>query len=218
MSKIFITLWSILNGLMLMAPQTAQATGFYQKNQATLQQVEQYLNNITTLRATFSQTINDNTSDRTAKQVEGEFLLARPGRIRISYLRPNKFSIIVNKKRMAYYDQELDEITYFKTEQSLLGLLAQKHISFSNDTIKIVDYIEDDYGIDISLISTVDKESNGQLTLLLRKKPKLALTGLTITGITNEEIQVDLQKLVYNEKIADKNFNIPDKRLDQNDF
>ena len=86
--------------LMLFSPKA-----FAQKASDVLE-IENYLNNIKTLHASFVQTAsNGNTS-------EGKIYIAKPNKIRMEYNDPVNVSIVGDGNFIVYHDKELDQVTH----------------------------------------------------------------------------------------------------------
>lgn len=186
----------------------------YADHQGTLREVEQYLNSFTTLKSSFVQTDTVFSPDPEGhrKQISGNFYLVRPDKLKVEYLTPSRFEVVISGKRTVYHDIELKEISHLKTDQSILSFLTAKQISFSNPLVKISNVQESADYISVSLVSA-DPEVNGKLTLNFRKKPRLELINLVTVGFTGEEVSVEFNEIIYNSKIPAKIFIIKDPRL-----
>lgn len=204
----------ILSSLVFMVGMLpAQATN-YAEHQGTLVEVERYLNSFTTFKSSFIQTdtIYNPELEEDRKQISGNFYLVRPDKLKVEYLTPSKFEVVISGKRTVYHDIELKEISHLKTDKSILGFLTAPKISFRNPLVKISGVQESADYISISLVSA-DPEVGGQLTLNFRRKPQLELINLVTVGFTGEEVSIDLREIVYNSKIPGKIFIIKDPRL-----
>lgn len=96
--KVFFSLF-FAAGLMF-AVSAAQA-----QTAADIQQIESYLNNIKTLKASFVQTAsNGNTS-------EGKLYIEKPNKIRMEYDAPVNVLIVGDGDYIVYNDKDLDQIT-----------------------------------------------------------------------------------------------------------
>ena len=85
---------------------------FLNRNKSDLTQIENYLNNIKFLNASFIQ------ESSTGEISKGKFLLSRPGKMRVEYDKPTPLLIIANGSVLAYTDLELEETSYLSTNST----------------------------------------------------------------------------------------------------
>lgn len=167
----------------------------------TLNQVEYYFNNVTTMQADFEQTAG--------KEVisVGKFFLSRPGKLRWQYAPPTPIIITINKSTLAYYDQELDQLSYVAANNNLSSFLTKKQISFKDKSINIEKVFRNKDIIEIKLYSKQNRESQ-YLTMIFSTKP-IELKGLQIIDINKQEINISFKNLLYNIPIDQKTFTNP---------
>ena len=94
-----------------------------------MQKIEDYLNSLKNVTADFVQTDNQD------NQQKGKFFLSRPGKMRWQYEFPKKVLLIINHDKLIHFDQQLDQVSYFKNKDDFLTLLTQPKIDFSNALI-----------------------------------------------------------------------------------
>ena len=87
----------------------------FAKNQ-TIQDIENYLNNIKYLKANFLQ---DDKAD--SELVEGVLYISRPGKLRLDYLNPFEASLYTNNKLTIYYDKEVEYKGAWYNEESFVA-------------------------------------------------------------------------------------------------
>lgn len=87
-------------------------------------EVENYLNSIKTLSASFVQSSIDESS-------YGTIQLKKPGKVRVLYLSPKNFVIVIKKNRAIYYDYELEEYANFPNKLNFLSIISQENFSFA---------------------------------------------------------------------------------------
>jgi len=99
-------------------------------NAATIEDLQQKLNNIKTYRATFSQTVKDDTG-QTIQQSEGDMALAKPMRFRWETFKPVKQLIVLDGKRVWIYDIDLEQVSVrplaLENQSSPAFFLSSKH-------------------------------------------------------------------------------------------
>ena len=177
----------------------------------SLANISQYLQNLETLKADFSQINADGTFS------SGTILIKRPGRMRFEYYTPDKTLVLVSAGALAIFDPKGDDapITYpiknnpisliLKGEVDLLnsGILENYEKSTEKAFVKIRDPKKPEHG-SVELVFTGAKPELGKFTVLNEN-------GLS-TSITLEDIE-------YPQKINDTLFSIPietNKRLMEN--
>ena len=167
----------------------------------SLANISQYLQNLETLKADFSQINADGTFS------SGTILIKRPGRMRFEYYTPDKTLVLVSAGALAIFDPKGDDapITYpiknnpisliLKGEVDLLnsGILENYKKSTEKAFVKIRDPKKPEHG-SVELVFTGAKPELGKFTVLNEN-------GLS-TSITLEDIE-------YPQKINDTLFSIP---------
>ncbi len=108
---------------------TFPAYGLSSQQQSLLQNIEKYLNGITTLTAKFLQI------DATGESSTGDLYILRPGKLRWEYHQPIPILVVVNGSLLSYYDQELKQTSHGSSNNNLVGFLARKNISFNQDVV-----------------------------------------------------------------------------------
>lgn len=84
----------------------------------TLQDLKTFLAKSQTLSATFKQVSIDEMGTP-GKPSFGEFYLQRPGKFRWDYTRPFKQEIVSEQGKVWFYDEDLEQVTIKKIDQSL---------------------------------------------------------------------------------------------------
>lgn len=92
-----------------------------------VQAAEDYLNNLRTLKARFVQMDND------GRQIAGDFLLKRPGRMRFEYDAPIKDFIVADGTFVHYYDAKMKQQSSAPISRTLANFFLQKDIKLSGD-------------------------------------------------------------------------------------
>ena len=95
-------LFGFMFGLMLLLSNSALADG--------VSSLRDFFNNTTTMRAQFSQVVNDN-QGRKVQEVEGTMQLQRPNKFRWDYKKPYEQQIVSDGKQVFLYDTELQQVT-----------------------------------------------------------------------------------------------------------
>ena len=153
-----------------------------------------FFNNTTTMRAQFSQVVNDK-QGRKIQEVDGTMQLQRPNKFRWDYKKPYEQQIVSDGKQVFLYDTELQQVTIRELSKSLgsspAALLAggeavEKSFTLKNATRKD--------GLAWVLALPKDKESGFERVLLGFKADKLRKMELYdsfshVTLITFDEVE-----------------------------
>lgn len=176
----------LLFGCMLLVSQSALADG--------VSSLRDFFNNTTTMRAQFSQVVNDKKGQK-IQEVDGTMQLQRPNKFRWDYKKPYEQQIVSDGKQVFLYDTELQQVTIRELSKSLgsspAALLAggeavEKSFTLKNATRKD--------GLTWVLALPKDKESGFDRVLLGFKADKLRKMELYdsfnhITHITFNEVE-----------------------------
>jgi outer membrane lipoprotein-sorting protein len=166
------------------------------KQKAELARVETYLNSIRTMRARFLQVADD------GSHAEGDFLLSRPGLMRIEYDPPAPHLIVTTGSLLVYHEKKLNQTTYVPLSSSLAGFLVRDQIRLSGDVV-VTGFQQQTGAIRVSLVKA-DEPNAGQLTLVFSDGP-LQLRQWNIT---------DAQGVVTRITLVNPEFGVPlDKKL-----
>jgi outer membrane lipoprotein carrier protein len=153
-----------------------------------------FFNNTTTMRAQFSQVVNDK-QGRKIQEVDGTMQLQRPNKFRWDYKKPYEQQIVSDGKQVFLYDTELQQVTISNLSKSIgsspAALLAggeavEKSFTLKNATRKD--------GLTWVLALPKDKESGFDRVLLGFKADKLRKMELYdsfnhVTHITFNEVE-----------------------------
>ena len=176
----------ILAIIFLFVSQSALADG--------VSSLRDFFNNTTTMRAQFSQVVNDK-QGRKIQEVDGTMQLQRPNKFRWDYKKPYEQQIVSDGKQVFLYDTELQQVTIRELSKSLgsspAALLAggeavEKSFTLKNATRKD--------GLAWVLALPKDKESGFERVLLGFKADKLRKMELYdsfshVTLITFDEVE-----------------------------
>ena len=171
---------------MLLVSQAALADG--------VSSLRDFFNNTTTMRAQFSQVVNDK-QGRKIQEVDGIMQLQRPNKFRWDYKKPYEQQIVSDGKQVFLFDTELQQVTIRELSKTLgsspAALLAggdavEKSFTLKNATRKD--------GLTWVLALPKDKESGFDRVLLGFKADKLRKMELYdsfnhITHITFDEVE-----------------------------
>lgn len=189
--KVFFSLF-FAAGLMF-AVSAAQA-----QTAADIQQIESYLNNIKTLKASFVQTAsNGNTS-------EGKLYIEKPNKIRMEYDAPVNVLIVGDGDYIVYNDKDLDQITHIDYDDIPASLILSNTIKIDGKKLKITDFYKDS-GTTEAVLEYADNKDIGPITLIFGNRP-FELKQWKITDPQSVQITVSLYNAEKDETLSDNLF------------
>jgi len=140
------------------------AIGLDVAQQKQVRALETYLNAISTMRARFLQITS------LGSFAQGEFLMQRPGLMRINYDAPNPVTLVSDGLWVMYKDKELDQRSYTLLSAVPASMFIGEKVDFFGDELLISDYVDEAAAIRITLQRN-DDPSEGSLTLVFAAKP-----------------------------------------------
>ena len=149
----------ILLSLFLLYAFSAQA-----QTAADLTKIENYLNNIKTLEASFVQTASNGTVS------EGMLYIAKPSKIRMEYAAPTSVLIVGNGDYVVFNDKELDQITNIDYDDIPATMILANNIKIDNENLKVTDFYKD-AGITSITLEYGNNKDVGPITLVFNNQP-----------------------------------------------
>jgi chaperone LolA len=133
-----------------------------EKDAQKVQKIEDYLNNVHTLKASFVQTASNGSTS------EGTMLVEKPNKIRMEYKEPTNVLIVGDGEHIIFNDKDLDQVTNIDYEDVPASLILANNIKIDGKQIKVSNYYED----------------NGSTVVTLRypSKPEIAPITMTFTN------------------------------------
>lgn len=174
-----------------------------QKHGETLHRVEEYLSKLTTIVSDFTQVAPD------GSLASGKFFLERPGKMRWQYNPPTPILIIADGKQLVFYDMELQQVSYFPMDSTLIAFLAEPVIRF-NGNVGIT-AVEETHNVIRVTLAQRDKPSEGSLMLELSDRP-LLIRNMVVTDATNQVTTVSLNDAKFGTRLDKKLFIFRDPR------
>ncbi len=181
------TLWAVSH-------QAGAAEG---EAQAVIDDVEAYLNGITTVRAKFVQLVPDGGIS------EGTIYIHRPERMRVEYEPPAQIRLVAADGWVTFFDLELGQISQTQTRSTPAHILLRKDIRLGGD-VTVTEVARPEGLVQIGLTQT-DNPGEGKLTLIFTDDPlRLARwvvrdpQGLeTVVTLLDAEIGIDLDPALF---------------------
>ncbi len=155
-----------------------------EKDAQKVQQIENYLNNVKTLKASFVQTASNGST------AEGKLYVAKPNKIRMEYKEPTNILIVGDGDNIIYNDKDLDQVTNIDYDDVPASLILANNIKIDGKQIKVSNYYEDQGSVVITL-RYPSKPEIAPITMTFTKKP-FALRQWSIVDPQSVEVIVSL--------------------------
>ena len=173
--------------------------------QETIARVEYYLSNLNTAVADFVQSNADGTLS------SGKFFLKRPKQMRWQYNPPTPVLMVTRGNYLTYYDYELEQVSDIPLDNTLLGVLAKKRVSFTRDNI-IVSQLQQEPGFIRITLEQKNKPEEGSLTLDFADAP-MKLRGLHIVDTTGQRTDIAFENMQLGVPLSENVFEFKDPRV-----
>lgn len=110
---------------------------FARADNADLRKIEDYLNNLKTLKSDFVQMSSNGAT------AEGKIYIAKPSKIRMEYTAPESLLIVGNGDYIIYNDLELDQITNIDYDDIPATVILSNKIKIDGENLKVTDFYKD---------------------------------------------------------------------------
>lgn len=171
----------------------------------SLKPIENYLSSLKTMVADFKQVAPDGTVST------GKFHLKRPKQMRWQYNPPTPILMVTRGNYLTYYDYDLNQVSDIPLEDTLLGVLSQKQISFNDPKIAVAENYEQD-GLRVVTFLQKEQPDNGSLSMVFDQKPAIALRQLILVDATQQTTSITFANRKENTEVTDKVFKFKDPR------
>jgi outer membrane lipoprotein-sorting protein len=183
--------------------QATQAAQLTDADKADIGRVEDYLNSITSMKASFQQfTENEGLAF-------GRIFLRRPGRLRVEYDPPSEILLIADGILLSYYDAELNHIEQVPLKLSPLWFLLREDVQLGGD-VTVTAFKKSANSILVGLVQSDEPEA-GSVMLELGDKP-LELRQWTITDSAGGQVRVGLYNAEFGVPLEGALFATPRKK------
>jgi outer membrane lipoprotein-sorting protein len=148
--------------------------------------IEEYLNDLATLRSTFVQINPD------GGRVTGKLYYQRPDKMRLDYDPPSPILIVSDGWWVIYYDRELEQVSHLSIGSTPLGFLLSDEIRLSGE-VTVTDVAREDGELKVTLIQT-DEPNQGSIQLAFAEAP-LELRRWTVVDAQGQATYIMLEGL-----------------------
>ncbi|WP_188665711.1 LolA family protein [Terasakiella brassicae] len=200
-----LRLFAILTFLLIAVPVQANEPSLSADQQALVEKIRSYLNDLKTLKGSFAQISSDGT------YADGKVYMSRPGKMHLVYNPPVKTEIIVRRGTIIYHDKEYQQVNYYPLSSTPLAVLLDEKINFEKG-VQIVDLAQGTGVIELTLVDREDP-GMGSVTLIFSDAP-LELRKWSIVDAQGVMTQVSLLNATYGGAIDAKQFDFVDPKYD----
>ena len=165
---------------------------------AELSQIENYLNNMHSLKANFVQMASNGTTS------EGSILIEKPNKIRLEYAPPTSVIIVGNGDYIVFNDQELDQVTNIDYDDIPATMILADKIKFDDNLLKITDFYKDSGTTSVTLEHSKSNDI-GPITLVFSNSP-FELKQWKIVDPQSVEVTLSLYDVTKNIDLDDNLF------------
>jgi len=161
------------------------STSLASSSSESIAKVEQYLNNLTTLEATFLQ------RSSTGNQASGRFYLDRSNeRFKLDYDDPTPIMILARRGKLTYFDKELQQPSFIDLDETPAAVLLQSPLNvLSIDATPGV--LETEEILELAFQPEGREE---EITLTFQKKP-FQLTRWSVLDVQGVVTDIYLQNI-----------------------
>ena len=98
-----------------------------------LQKIENYLNSMKSIEATFVQMASNGST------AEGRLFIKKPNKIRMEYAEPTNVLIVGNGEDIVYNDLDLDQVTHIDYDDIPASMILSDTIKIDGEKVKIIE-------------------------------------------------------------------------------
>ncbi len=167
-------------------------------SQADLAKIENYLNNLHSLKANFIQMASNGGT------AEGKIYISKPSKMRMEYTAPEPLLIVGNGDYIIYHDKELDQITNIDYKDIPATVILTRKIKFDGTNLKVTDLYKDSGQTSIT-VETPQTPGVKPITLVFDNEP-FRLKQWKVIDPQNIEITVSLFDIEQDEALSDNLF------------
>ena len=166
--------------------------------------VNDYLNEILSLQASFKQTIFSPTND-VIDYSEGSFLLKKPGKIMWQFTVPSIKKITVQEQKISTYDANLNQVVIVPFSDRYQSSLA--NILLNNDSLMSYYQIHSETtNKNAYSVILVQKKSNNLFTRIKITIVEMLLTEIKMWDASDQSIGISFDDVIINAPLADAFF------------
>ena len=170
---------------------------------ADLARIENYLNNLQSLRAGFVQMSSNGGT------AEGKIYISKPSKIRMEYTAPDEILIVGNGDYIIYNDKELDQVTNIDYKDIPATMILTQKIRFDGSNLRVTDFYKDSGQTSIT-VETPKNKGIKPITLTFDNNP-FRLKQWKVIDQQNIEVTISLFDMESDVSLADNLFKFDKK-------
>lgn len=175
-------------------------------NPQVLEQAQNYLNKIRTMKAAFTQVAPN------GQISNGTLFIKRAGKMRWEYAPPTPIIMVTRGTFLRYYDHELEQVSDIPIAGTIASYLAKDNIDFLSKDIKVLEGVSDS-GVQVVRITSRKNPDEGEISFVFSEKP-YKLKNILTKDSKGLETTIALQNAEYNIPLNDELFEILDPNID----
>ena len=166
--------------------------------------INEYLNEIHSLQASFKQSIYSPAND-VIDYTEGSFLLKKPGNIMWQFTVPSLKRIIVRNQKISTYDANLNQVVIVPFSDRYQSSLA--NILLNNDSLmSYYQILSETTNKNAYSVILVQKKSNNLFTRIKITIVEMLLTEIKMWDASDQSIGISFDDVIINAPLADSSF------------
>ncbi len=166
--------------------------------------INNYLNEIQSIQASFEQTIFDSEND-VIDYSEGSFLLKKPGKIIWKFTAPSIKKIIVHDQKITTYDADLNQVLIVPFSDRYQSSLA--NILLKNDSLMSYYQISSETtNENVYSVILVQKGNNDLFTKMKITVVEMLLTKIKLWDASGQSIDIRFDNIILNASLSDASF------------
>lgn len=166
--------------------------------------INEYLNEIHSLQASFKQSIYSPAND-VIDYTEGSFLLKKPGNIMWQFTVPSLKRIIVRNQKISTYDANLNQVVIVPFSDRYQSSLA--NILLKNDSLMSYYQISSETtNNNVYSVILVQKKSNNLFTRMKITIVEMLLTEIKLWDASGQSIAIIFDDVILNAPLSDSSF------------
>ena len=166
--------------------------------------INEYLNEIHSLQASFKQSIFSPTND-VIDYSEGSFLLKKPGKIMWQFTVPSIKKITVQEQKISTYDANLNQVVIVPFSDRYQSSLA--NILLNNDSLmSYYQILSETTNKNAYSVILVQKKSNNLFTRIKITIVEMLLTEIKMWDASDQSIGISFDDVIINAPLADSSF------------
>ena len=166
--------------------------------------INNYLNEIQSIQASFKQTIFSSEND-VIDYSEGSFLLKKPGKIIWKFTAPSIKKIVVYNQKITTYDADLNQVLIVPFSDRYQSSLA--NILLKNDSLMSYYQISSETANEnVYSVVLVQNGSNDLFTRMKITVVEMLLTKIKLWDASGQSIDISFDNIIINASLSDASF------------